>query len=37
MAKTGRKRDFLEPGVVLHSFDVQILFIKLISNLNFEV
>ena len=37
MAYTGRKSDFEELGVELHSFDVQILSIKLISNLNFEV
>jgi len=33
----GRKHDFQEPGVVLHSFDAQILSIKLISTLNWEV
>ena len=32
--KTGRKREFQVPGVVLHSFYVQILLINIISILN---
>jgi len=33
----GRKSDFQEPWVVLHSFYIQILPINLISSLNWEV
>jgi len=31
------KRDFQDPGVVLHNFYVQLLLIKFISNLNWKV
>ena len=36
-AQSGRKCDFQELGVLLHSFYVQLLLIKLISSLNWEV
>ena len=35
--KIGRKYSFQESGVVLHSFNIQLLLIKLVSSLNLKV
>jgi len=37
MGLNGRKRDFQEPRIVLHSFDLQKLSFKLISSFNEKV
>jgi len=37
MTQIGRTHDFKEPGVVLQSFYLPLLLIKLISSLNLEV